>query len=308
LQELLPSQTCVIFLLDEVNGHKELFAEVAASPYTDMFRNVTLQLNEGAPGFSLSRRKAMKFDTGKLVVEGVELTTLLVYEKSALVAPLATAEELLGVIYLGRPEASQFSAEELQLLEEYAAEASTALANSLLYQRTITGGLHDPLTRLYNGLYLRERTREEVMRGRRYTYPVSLILVDLDRFQEIQSALGQETCDQILKDVAEIIRQATRETDIPARLEGDDFAVLLVHSDRNNAFSIGERIRHAIHTRPFGTGPARVSLTASVGVAGVPHDATNEEQLQLRAEAAVQQARSQGGNSVSFWNGQRVEI
>lgn len=309
LQELLPSQTCVIFLLDEVDGTKELFAEVAASPYTDMFRNLTLQLNEGAPGYCASTRRSLKIDSGAVTVaEGVELPTLLVYEKSALVAPLCTPDDVLGAIYLGRPNPGQYRGEELDLLQEYCQVASAALANSLLYQRTITGGLNDPLTRLYNGLYLRERTREEVMRGRRYTYPVSQIVLSLDGFDEIQSALGQEIGDQILKDVAEIIRQATRETDIPARLEGAEFAVLLVHSDRNNAYDIGERIRAAIHARPFGNGPAKVSLTASVGVAGVPHDATNEEQLQQRVEAAIGQSRSHGGNAVSFWNGARAPV
>ncbi len=309
LQELLPSQTCVIFLLDEVDGSRELFAEVAASPYTDMFRNLTLQLNEGAPGYCASQRRSLKIDNGAVAVEGgVELPTLLVYEKSALVAPLATGGDVLGAIYLGRPNPGQYRPEEMELLQEYCQVASAALANSLLYQRTITGGLNDPLTHLYNGLYLNERTREEVMRGRRYTYPVSQILLSLDRFEEIQAALGQEICEQILKDVAEIIRQATRETDIPARLEGADFAVLLVHSDRNNAYDIGERIRAAIHARPFGNGPAKVSLTASVGVAGVPHDATNEEQLQQRVEAAIGMSRSSGGNAVSFWNGQRTHV
>lgn len=309
LQELLPSQTCVIFLLDEVDGTKELFAEVAASPYTDMFRNLTLQLNEGAPGYCASTRRPLKIDSGAVsVAEGVDLPTLLVYEKSALVAPLCTPDDVLGAIYLGRPNPGQYRGEELDLLQEYCQVASAALANSLLYQRTITGGLNDPLTRLYNGLYLRERTREEVMRGRRYTYPVSQILLSLDGFEEIVTALGQEIGDQILKDVAEIIRQATRETDIPARLEGADFAVLLVHSDRNNAYDIGERIRAAIHARPFGNGPAKVSLTASVGVAGVPHDATNEEQLQQRVEAAIGQSRAHGGNAVSFWNGARAPV
>ncbi len=309
LQELLPSQTCVIFLLDEVDGNKELFAEVAASPYTDMFRNLTLQLNEGAPGYCASQRRPLKIDSGAVTVaEGVEIPTLLVYEKSALVAPLTTNDDVLGAIYLGRPNPGQYRGEELDLLQEYCQVASAALANSLLYQRTITGGLNDPLTRLYNGLYLTERRREEVMRGRRYTYPVSEILLSLDRFEEIQAALGQEIGDQILKDVAEIIRQATRETDIPARLEGAEFAVLLVHSDRNNAYDIGERIRAAIHSRPFGNGPAKVSLTASVGVAGVPHDATNEEQLAQRVEAAIGQSRGVGGNAVSFWNGARTHV
>jgi len=167
----------------------------------------------------------------------------------------------------------------------------------------VTSGIHDPLPALYNSLYLEERMREEVKRGRRYTYPVSLVLVDLDGFGEVNQSVGQEAGDNVLREVGDILRAATRETDVVARLDGDDFAVLVVHSDRNSAYNIAERIRGTVEGRTFGRGPRKVRITASVGVAGIPHDAVNEEQLTMRATAALQQSRGAGGNSVSFWNG-----
>ncbi len=303
LQSLFPCQSCVIFLIDEIDGHKELFPEVAASPYTDIFRTRVLQIGEEAPGWAAQTCQPCRIDNTSITIGGVEITTMVPYEKSALVSPLNSGKEVLGAVYLGRIDPGEFTPEDLDLLTEICALASLALSNSLDYQRKINRGLHDSVTRLYNGLYLEERLREEVMRGRRYTYPVSLILLDIDHFSEIYERVGEEGADTILKEVADVVRAATRETDVPARIEGDDFGVLLVHSDRDNAFRIGERIRTALDRKGFGPGTHKLKITASIGVAGTPHDATNEEQLHKRATDALQMARSKGGNSTCFWDG-----
>ncbi len=303
LQALLPSQSCVIFMVDDVEGHRELFAEVAASPYTDLFRNYSLQIGEGAPGHVASRLEPLKIDRGAVTVDGRELPTVVPEEKSALIAPLATKADTLGTVYLGRAKENAFTEDDLDMLADFCELASVALGNAILFQRAVTHGIHDPLTNLYNSLYLEERMREEVKRGRRYTYPVSLVLMDLDGFGEVNQTVGQEAGDSVLRGVAEILRSCTRESDVLARLEGDDFALLVVHSDRNSAFNVAERVRSLVEGYTFGQGPRKVRITASFGVAGIPHDAVNEEQLTMRATAALQQARSSGGNTVSFWSG-----
>ncbi len=303
LQALLPCQSCVIFMVDEVEGHRELFAEVAASPYTDLFRNFSLQIGEGAPGHVASKLLPLKIDQGSVSVDGHSIPTVVPEEKSALVAPLATRGDVLGTVYLGRPKENAFTAEDLETLADFCELASISLGNAILFQRTVAHGIHDTMTPLYNSLYLEERMREEVKRGRRYTYPVSLILMDLDGFTEVNQTLGQEAGDAVLRGVGEVLRSNCRETDVMARLEGDDFAVLVVHSDRNSAFNIAERVRKVVEDCTFGRGPRKVRITASFGVAGIPHDAVNEEQLTMRATAALQQARSAGGNTVSFWSG-----
>ncbi|MBI3927614.1 MAG: diguanylate cyclase [Armatimonadetes bacterium] len=302
LQSLFSCQSCVIFLIDEVDGHRELFPEVAASKNTEFFRNLVLQIGEEAPGWVAQYRQSLKIDNRAVMAGEVEVKTLIETEGSALVAPLVTTKDVLGAVYLGRNGVDPFSPDELELLDEFCILSSLALANSLEYSNTINRGLHDPLTRLYNALYLQERMREEVMRGRRYTYPVALLLLDIDGFNELTSQFGEDAAESILREIAEVIQNATRETDVSARLEGDDFGVLLVHSDRSNALMIAERIRGALEKRSFGSGRNKVRLTASIGVAGVPHDATNEEQLKVRASAALQQARTMGGNSCAFWD------
>ncbi|MBT9589122.1 diguanylate cyclase [bacterium] len=303
LQTVLPSQSCVIFLVDEVDGHRELYPEVAASPYTDAFRNRILQMGEEAPGYCVARVRPLRIENGSVAVEGQTINTLTPYEKSALICPLKAGQDVLGAIYLGRTDANEFSPEEQDLLLRICDLAGAALGNSLEYQRHIQRGLHDPITHLYNSLFLEERLKEEVMRGRRYTYPVSLILLDLDGFAAAFEKIGEAAAHKILVEVAEIVRQATRETDVPARLESDDFGILCVHTDRERAKAVGERIRVAVAACVFGPPQIPVKLTASVGVAGVPHDATSEEVLHKRALDALETARSGGGDRVCFWDG-----
>lgn len=302
LQTLLPSQSCVIFLVDEVDGHRELYPEVAASPFVDDFRNRILQMGEEAPGYCVQRVRPLRIENGSVQAEGRQITTLTPYEKSALVCPLRAHNDVLGAIYLGRTEANEFAPEEQEMLLRLCELAGTALGNSLEYQRQIQRGLHDPITHLYNGMYLEERLKEEVMRGRRYTYPVSLVLIELEGFDLFLRSAGEEATHPVLTEVAEIVRQATRETDVPARLNNAAFAILCVHTDRERARSVGERIRTAVETG-FGRQGSPVRLQASIGIAGVPHDATNEEMLQKRATDALEVARAGGGNKVCFWDG-----
>lgn len=303
LQTVLPSQSCVIFLVDEVDGQRELYPEVAASPYTDAFRNRILQMGEEAPGWCVARVRPLRIENGSVSVEGITLSTLTPYEKSALICPLKAGQDVLGAIYLGRTDANEFSPEEQDLLLRICDLAGSALGNSLEYQRHIQRGLHDPVTHLYNSLYLEERLKEEVMRGRRYTYPVSLILLDLDGFVAALEKVGESGGHKILVDVAEIVRAATRETDVPCRIENDDFGILCVHTDRDRAKAVGERIRAAVASTVFGPPAVPIKLSASVGVAGVPHDATQEEALHKRALDALETARTGGGNRVCFWDG-----
>ena len=97
----------------------------------------------------------------------------------------------------------------------------------------------------------------------------------------------------------DVWRSATPLTDVAARIEGDDFGILLVHSDRDSAVPIGERIRQEVADTTFGTPGQPLRLTVSVGVAGVPHDASDVLRLKEAAFGAIAEARANGGNRVA---------
>ena len=303
LQTFLPCQSCVIFMLDEEQGQRQLFAEVAASPFTDVFRNFSVLIGEGAPGYAVAKLSSFKIDDGRADINGTTLSTIVPEELSALVVPLATPAQTIGCVYLGRAEARAFSEEELNLLVDFCEMASANLGNSLMYQRAITHSLDDMLTGCHNSIFLEERMREELKRGNRYMYSVSLMLINLDGFAQVNEVLGQEAGDYILRETAQVLRRNTRETDVLARLEAENFALLVDHSDRNTTMEAAKRVCEKVAASMFTVGNRKVRITCSVGVAGSPHDAANAEQLTMRADDALRQAKAAGGNQVAFWSG-----
>jgi diguanylate cyclase (GGDEF)-like protein len=297
--KMIPSQSCILFLMDTVEGEKQLFAEVAASPYVEYFRNFSLKLGEGAPGWVGLNRQALKIDNGTVQVQGQELSTLLTYEKSALLVPLVCDDELLGVLYLGRQNANAYAAENLDTLDELLRLISVSLRNSMNYQKIITSGIYDEVTGLYNFLYFNERLTEEIKRGKRYNYSICLILIDVDHFSKYNEQFGAEMGDRVLKEVGAILKEHIRETDVVARLENDDFAIILVQSEKNSAILIGERIRMAMEMRSFGT-RQRGRISVSLGIAAFPQDAQDRDTLIARSDKALGEAKTKGGNHTCF--------
>ncbi|MCL5773311.1 MAG: diguanylate cyclase [Firmicutes bacterium] len=299
--KFFPSQTCILFVLDETGTGRELFAEVAASPYADYFRNFSLKIGEGAVGVSALKQEPVKIDSGAVNIDGHEITTLLTYEKSALIAPIVWEDKLLGVIYLGKPIARGYNQENFDSLIVYAKLAASALSTALKFQKTISMGINDNVTALYNNFYFNERLSEELKRVRRYNLKLSLILVEVDKFSKLIDSHGREVFDGILREIAEILRTYCRETDVIARLENDVLGIIFIQSDRSNAILIAERIRMAIEVRTFGQEfSQKLNLTASIGLGAYPMDAQNKEELLLKTCKALDDAKAKGGNNTCF--------
>lgn len=178
-----------------------------------------------------------------------------------------------------------------QLLEE----------NQRLNEISIT----DPLTGLFNVRHFRLRLGVEFERVRRMERPCSLIMIDLDRFKAVNDNHGHQAGDQLLRDVAEIIRTRVRAIDIPVRYGGDEFAVVLPDTEIRSAYVMAERIRAQIEQDPrthsFG-------ITGSIGLAAYYHfDDETMENLIERADQSMYNAKSRGGNQVWFFDMDKVK-
>ncbi len=154
----------------------------------------------------------------------------------------------------------------------------------------------DPLTDLPNRRYFMRRLQEETGRCQRHGRELSVILMDLDRFKEVNDTYGHETGDHVLSVVAETIRACIRDSDVAARLGGEEFALLLPETASDEARTIGGRIRAAIEARVFAA-PAggTFGITASAGIATVCRD--GPEPLKL-ADQALYRAKESGRNTV----------
>jgi len=306
LGKVLPSQTTLIFLVEEEGKNKKLYAEVAASPYSDYFRNYNVEFGEGVVGWVAQTNEPVIIENGSLrTADGLELTTLLTNEKSAIVAPMVKKDgSPLGVIYLGEPEPHAFSWQDVNVLLRFIPHIQTAIAKARKYHEAIAQGIIDSLTSLHNRTYFEERLTEEVKRAYRYKAPLSLIYLQIDHYDHLMTQFDESVLAETEKEVAEMLRGYLRGVDVLAYMGEGRFAILLVQAERTQAVLISERIRLALEMRVFGeTGKQRVKLTASIGVSGYSKVdvmkmdyTTARASLLSKCETGLQEAISKGGN------------
>jgi diguanylate cyclase (GGDEF)-like protein len=175
--------------------------------------------------------------------------------------------------------------------------AEAALRNATRLDRLRSAALLDPLTGCFNRRGLDEHLRVELSRARRYGRSLSLLIIDLDHFKQVNDDLGHDAGDFVLRDMGGILLRTFRATDRVCRFGGDEFAVVFPETDRANVIELAERLRHEVERHFVGTRVAR-GLTASFGVAAYPVDAEDPEALLRAADAALYRAKGSGRNRV----------
>jgi two-component system, cell cycle response regulator len=163
-----------------------------------------------------------------------------------------------------------------------------------LHQLSITDGL----TGAFNHRFFHERLKEEFRRAQRYDDPLALLVLDVDHFKAVNDAHGHPVGDEVLREVAEAIRKAVRDTDLLARCGGEEFAVLLPRTPLAGALTVAERVWRAVGALRVGP-QAQERITASVGVSGFPsRSVLTSEQLVGTADEALYRAKREGRNKI----------
>lgn len=158
--------------------------------------------------------------------------------------------------------------------------------------------LRDPLTRLFNVRYFRERLAEEVETSHRHSTPLTLIYFDLDHFKNVNDTYGHSIGDELLIEVSKAAAKILRKHEILSRVGGEEFVALLPLCSRESGTDTAERIRRAIASVVIDLGLAgEVSITVSLGVATLV-DNEDAKSLYERADCALYKAKSNGRNRV----------
>jgi diguanylate cyclase (GGDEF)-like protein len=175
------------------------------------------------------------------------------------------------------------------LLFRIVAGASTRLRRQAAENEHLA--LHDPLTDLPNRSLFHDRSQQAILSARRDGTGVALMILDLDRFKEVNDTLGHHNGDLLLQEIGARLRTGLRESDSVARLGGDEFGLLLPHvADGDEAVMLGERVR-AVLRRPFTLEGVTLDLEASVGVALYPKHGDDVDTLLQRADVAMYLAK-----------------
>ena len=175
-----------------------------------------------------------------------------------------------------------------------------------LEARLAEQAMADPLTGLWNRRYLKGQAAKEMARARRGGTSLSLIIVDLDHFKRINDTHGHDVGDLVLQSFADTARAQLREGDILCRMGGEEFVILLPDTAPEQAMQVAERLRLAVSTTPVeveteAVAAARLTYTASLGVARVDPEETSLEPAIKRADEALYAAKNAGRNRVHWY-------
>jgi len=213
-----------------------------------------------------------------------------------LTAPLRTFDGVIGAIVLSRREASAWPESARRLLRVAAGETAAALERADSFRAAEASAATDPLTGLPNRRYFDEFSSLLATR-RRAGDAVAVLMIDIDKFKGLNDTYGHPTGDQVLKSVAGAITAAVRDQDVPARIGGEEFAVLLRNPGPEVAIEIGERVRQAVRELDLHSiGVPGVSV--SVGVANASSADESIRALLDRADHALLRAKRAGRDRV----------
>lgn len=154
----------------------------------------------------------------------------------------------------------------------------------------------DPLTKLYNRQHLKQVLDDEFIRYKRYKIAFSIVFIDVDRFKIVNDTLGHKAGDEILISVANIITSDLRDLDICTRYGGDEFVLVLPHTNQSKAHEIAERIRKKVELHSYKLS----NITLSMGIACCPYHADTLEMLMEEADKAVYLSKEKGKNRTSM--------
>ncbi|HEY0345010.1 MAG TPA: diguanylate cyclase [Solirubrobacteraceae bacterium] len=219
---------------------------------------------------------------------------------NAIAHPLRGADggtDVVGVVSIGR-SGRPFTPGDRDLFSYLAGQAARSIENVQLHETAARESITDDLTGLSNRRAFDDALTAEIERSKRYGDGLGLIILDLDDFKSVNDTYGHQQGDVVLREVARVLRETSREVDNPARYGGEELAVVVPGTDLDGTFNLAERMREGIGALriPRVDGQGAISITTSCGVAAVPPIAADERMVLAAADAALYEAKRTGKN------------
>jgi diguanylate cyclase (GGDEF)-like protein/putative nucleotidyltransferase with HDIG domain len=302
VERLIHCASCVIYLVDP--EHDLLWARFATGAGAGRLRSLRIPMGSKVSGWSASHRRALATWPGapdpatmkqppcpdlEDVSDDPEIARL----ASALVAPLVVEEAVLGVIALYDDGQHPYSEQDEQLLALVARQVAGAVRSGLLMEQTQENALTDSLTGLPNSRYLFMTFDQEATRARHDGHPLTLMVMDIDGFREINDDFGHHAGDRFLIGMAKAIRSQMRICDTCIRYAGDEFVALLPRLGPEEIEAVVERLTEAARDYCMEARPGRaVRLNLSLGCATMPADGDDFESLMKVAGARMKEHKA----------------
>lgn len=224
------------------------------------------------------------------------LTGILPDSRAVLCIPITYGDSLLGVLNIESRDETAFSPQDVLILNTLADLLSTALHNAFVFQKLQQQSITDGLTGIKTRRFFWEALSAEWKRASRSGRPFSVVLIDLDKFKEVNDTMGHFEGDLVLARVGRLLEQKSRQSNVVARYGGDEFIVLMPETGAEQAQVLAERLRQWLASDPM---LAEHKITGSFGVASFPMHGFSIEDIIRVADAGMYVSKRSGGNSVS---------
>jgi diguanylate cyclase (GGDEF)-like protein len=219
-------------------------------------------------------------------------------DRHAMTIPLSIAPERQGLLHIERRQGT-FTESEFHVLSAVGTSLTLAFRNADTHQQLQELALRDSLTGLLNRRALEEVLAREFKAGDRYSASACFILVDLDYFKVVNDRLGHLAGDQVLESMAVLMRRSVRDIDAVGRYGGEEFGIVLPHTDLDRALVLAERLRQQIEAQVFDTKQGMTRMTASMGIAHIPGvNIHSVSEWIAAADSALYDAKALGRNRV----------
>jgi diguanylate cyclase (GGDEF)-like protein len=220
----------------------------------------------------------------------------LLHIRSVLCVPGLAGEEVVALTYAYRanPSSKPFDQQDVQLAVAVSHQSALTIQRSLLLekaQRSEQLAMSDNLTGLSNRRHFLELAEKEFQRARRYKRPLAAMMIDVDRFKQVNDTYGHTVGDQVLRGVATRCRESLREANLLARYGSDEFIVLLLECDLAAAERVATRLHRRMAVAPIDTDSGQLSIGISTGCAALPEDVANLQSLIALADASLYLAK-----------------
>ena len=210
--------------------------------------------------------------------------------------------ELFGVVRMAGESEARYEELEQRMLSLQRENLDLVVKNRNLSEVSS----RDSLTGLYNRWFVIEKIDSEMNRALRHGSPMSLLMLDIDHFKRVNDTWGHGAGDQVLQAIGKLLRDSCRVYDVPGRYGGEEFCVVLPETKPGNTGVVAERIRSRLEETELPCGDTSISVTASIGIAGMDLPEMNEllspAALIDRADRALYSAKNRGRNRVELWD------
>ena len=219
--------------------------------------------------------------------------------------PLMIEKEIVGVLNINDVGQDSFDVGDLDFILKLSEFIAMSISNAVLYEQANKLAVTDGLTGISNRQSVEKSLQIEFERSKRYNSPLSLILLDVDHFKDVNDTYGHQKGDEILIAFAALLKKACRTNDIAARYGGEEFLMILPQSNAQGAFKIAERVREEMMKISFTGNESNFAVTVSCGVAEFNKDCESINELITVADRALYEAKNGGRNKTILGKGKK---